>query len=414
MRRRPICLQTIPARLWPGLVVAALGVGCAHLPTCPAKGGPAWNEWTSPHFRLMTDVTDEAVAEHLATQLEQFRSAILATAWREVPEPTDLLEVIALRSAFETEAVLAPRTVAEFAHFGGMNFVLTSATEHIDRAKTLKHEIVHALMHQLGLDRNAPVWFAEGIAEYLATTELDDGTNKVTFGSSDPDYLRAVHRLGLASWDELWAPSAVGMEKCRQVATSWLLVHYLFNHERERFRRYQAGLATAKNAKSFWKETFPELGADGLIDRLSAYSNDGQYVKYVAQMPSPHFGFVQHGIPDAEVHAILGLLHFSAHFHDDAARANARREIGEALREDPLNVRARYVERVLLVENTRDVSAAEALTRAHPDDWRSWLVLAVAHASLRHEAELKAAFTRARALGLIDESDLKPAAAAPY
>ena len=149
----------------PCVLVAALACACAHLPAAPDEGGPAWTEWTSPHFRVMTDVTDDEVAEHLATQLEQFRTAILAAAWRDVPEPTELIEVIVLRNVYEAEAVLPPRTAAVFAWRGGLEFIVASATEHVGRAKTLKHETVHALMRQLGLDRNAPVWFCEGIAE---------------------------------------------------------------------------------------------------------------------------------------------------------------------------------------------------------------------------------------------------------
>lgn len=61
-------------------LLVASAAGCVHLPTCPAKGGPAWSEWTSPHFRLLTDVTDDDTAEQLATQLEQLRAASLTRA----------------------------------------------------------------------------------------------------------------------------------------------------------------------------------------------------------------------------------------------------------------------------------------------------------------------------------------------
>jgi hypothetical protein len=110
-RIRTVCGPWLVAGL------AALAAGCLDLPTCPAKGGPAWSEWTSPHFRLLIDVTDEEAAERLATELEQFRAAILATAWRDAPEPADLLGVIALRSAYEADAAMAPRTLAEIRPF---------------------------------------------------------------------------------------------------------------------------------------------------------------------------------------------------------------------------------------------------------------------------------------------------------
>jgi hypothetical protein len=391
-----------------------LCAGCAHLPPCPAKGGPAWSAWTSPHFQLLTDVTDEAAAERLATELEQFRAALVAAAWPDAPEPARPLEVIALRDAFETAEVLPPHVDAEFVALGGLDFILASATEHFGRAKTLKHETVHGLMHQLGLDRNAPVWFAEGIAEYLAMTELDEETHQISFGAIDPDYLASVHQSGLAGWHELWAPNAGGMEKWRQVATAWLLVHYLFNQQRERFHRYQSGLAAAKDAQAYWLEVFPELTPTGLYDRLSAYASSGEYVKYVFKIPRPHFAFVQQSVSDAEVHAVFGLLRWSAAGRDRQARAAARQEIGEALRLDGMNLRARFVERVLMGNAADDVAMARALTLAHPNDWRAWLILGVAHANRRQPVELEAALVRARALGYQDRSDLRPSAAAPY
>src|SRR6266511_2738469 len=76
--RLPRCtLATMLCHRMIALFVAALAGGCAHLPNCPGKGGPHWSEWTSPHFRVLTDVEDETDAEMLATQLEHFRAAIV-------------------------------------------------------------------------------------------------------------------------------------------------------------------------------------------------------------------------------------------------------------------------------------------------------------------------------------------------
>lgn len=65
-------------------------------------------------------------------------------------------------------------------------------------------------------------------------------------------------------------------------------------------------------------------------------------------------------------------------------------------------------------EHSNDVATAEALTRAHPDEARAWIILAVAHGTLHHEAELEAAVARAIALGFQEGADLKTAVAAPY
>jgi hypothetical protein len=37
-------------------LVAFAASSCATLPPCPARGGPVWTEWTSPHVVLLTDL----------------------------------------------------------------------------------------------------------------------------------------------------------------------------------------------------------------------------------------------------------------------------------------------------------------------------------------------------------------------
>ena len=41
------------------IAILATAIGCASLPPCPAKGGPAWRELTSDHFVLVPDLHRE-------------------------------------------------------------------------------------------------------------------------------------------------------------------------------------------------------------------------------------------------------------------------------------------------------------------------------------------------------------------
>lgn len=395
-------------------LVLAFSANCTHLPACPAEGGPAWSEWRSPHFRLLTDVANQGEAERLATQLEQFRAAIVAAAWRDVPEPPDLIEVITLRSAFETRAV-QPRFVdGHFFSKGPVSFILTSATERFQRAHVLKHETVHALMHQLDLDINAPSWFCEGMAEYLAATDIDETTDKITFGALAREPLNAVYRLGVASWDELWLKKTEGRGLIRQRGTGWLLVHYLFNRERQRFARYQSSLAQAKDPEALWLEVFPELNATTLTKRLSEYWEAGEYAKYQAIIPRPHFYFAERILPDAEVHALLGTLLLTARDSETDNETRGRGEISEALRLDPLNLRARIVESFLIGKNLDDTSIAQQLAQKHPNDWRAWLLLANAADRDHRPSDFEAALRQARALGYRERRATPPRAAEPY
>jgi hypothetical protein len=395
----------------------ALAAGCAHLPACPGRGGPRWNEWSSPHFRLLTDVERDEEAETLATQLEHFRAAILAAAWRDVPEAREPIEVVVLGSTGEADVFLPPQAEGLFFSYLGTGIVVAPATTQIERENVLKHEIVHALMRQLDLDRNAPLWFREGMAMYLAMTSYEESSVEVTFGGPDPKALRLVEYRGLYPWRDLWTTPTDSIEHARLETTSWLFVHYLFNHERERFQLFQAGLASTSDAKLLWAQIFPDLATpDAFARTLGRYLRGGGYVMRKARIPRPHFSFGTRPIPDAEVHALRALLSSMAQAYDDDAPALMRYELAQSLRQEPLNLRARMVERLLVGENVADLDTAQALTSKYPQAWQAWLVLAAAHGSRREGKELGEALERARALGFRGDAPtpILPNVAAPY
>ena len=401
------------------LAIAAvtLAAGCAYLPACPGRSGPRWSGWSSPHFRLLTDVEDDEDAETLATQLEHFRAAIVAAAWRDVPEAGEPIEVAILRSWSEADVFLPPHTDGLFYNYLGTGIVVAPATNQVARENVLKHEIVHALMRQLDLDRKAPIWFKEGMAMYLAATSYEESSDKVTFGAPDLDALKQIAYRVPYPWHGLWTWSEDPLEKARLYATSWLFVHYLFNHERERFQRFQAGLAGSTDAKVLWNQIFPDLGSPEAFERtLNRYIEGGDYVKYTALIPRPHFSFVTRTLPDSEVHALRALLYAMAKEHNDEAPARLRIELAEALRHEPLNLRARLLERILLRENVADMDTAKALTSKYPQAWQAWLVLAAAHGRRRENKESGEALEKARALGFRGDAPAPtlPNVAAPY
>jgi hypothetical protein len=366
---------------------------------------------------VLTDVEDDEDAETLATQLEHFRAAIVAAAWRDVPESGEPIEVAALRTWSEADVFLPPHTGGFFFPYLGTGIVVAPATNQVARENVLKHEIVHALMRQLDLDRRAPVWFKEGMAMYLATTSYEESDDKVTFGAPDLEALKRIAYRGTSPWHGLWTWSEDPLEKARLYATSWLFVHYLFNHERERFQRFQAGLARASDAKVLWNQIFPDLGSPEAFERtLDGYREGGEYAKYTALIPRPHFSFVTHALPDSDVHALRALLYASAKAHNDEAPARLRVELAESLRTEPLNLRARMLERLYLLENASDRVTAQALTAKYPQAWQAWLVLAAAHGSRREGKEFGEMLEHARLLGFRGDAPAPtlPNVATPY
>jgi len=89
-----------PGLVWGFAFLVAAHLGCATVPACPAKGGPAWRELTSEHFVLRTDLQQEA-AQMVLRHLEDARAAMLAVVWPRAPELRGRIDAFALASAAE-------------------------------------------------------------------------------------------------------------------------------------------------------------------------------------------------------------------------------------------------------------------------------------------------------------------------
>ena len=224
---------------------------CATLPPCPARGGPAWTEWTSAHFVLMTDL-DEADARAALRGFEELRAAVLVAAWRRAPEPRGRLAVVAFRSDSERRVFVRPGFVAAFiATKAQQGLIVKSGAE---RDEIVTHALVLALAYHYGLEGKA-AWFDEGLARYLESLRLEpDGT--LTYGDVDDVIFRNVTRGLLASFENLWEPVTPATRQSF-IVTSWLAVHYLFNNEPERFLDFQRRLLLTSDARAAWRAAFP-------------------------------------------------------------------------------------------------------------------------------------------------------------
>jgi hypothetical protein len=373
-------------------VVAALAApACATLPACPARGGPAWSEWTGPHILLLTDLDDDDAREALRG-LEQMRAGVLAAAWRRAPEPSERLTVVVLRSTSERLAFVPGEYTASFVARGHEAFIVKSGHERDDVTADI---LARALSCHYGFAGKAP-WFEEGLARYLESLHVeDDGT--IVYGGVVPDLLEGVHAGRLTAFENLWAPQTA---KTRQpfIATSWLAVHYLFNHEPERFLAFQLGLVTTKDARAAWRAAFPDLTPEVMDERLAAYAfRAGTFTKFRVQVETPPYEPRRRPLADAQVHALRALLFATI---VDGPRVDlARAELAEALRLDPLDVMAAFVERVVLAGDEREVELPKRLVERYPDDPMTWLLLARSRAARGELDEARESWEEVRRFG---------------
>jgi hypothetical protein len=175
---------------WLSSVVAVSVSGCigASLPKTPGAGGPPWQEITSEHFVIDTNLEPE-VAKATARQLEGLRKAMIEVVFGREPPPSPPLRVLALRSD-------------EYGHYGTksvgvfMSSVLSQpvlVTSPGGEWGSMQNNIrVHELAHYVSSlymnIRYQPRWFAEGFATYMETLRYDDKTGDVEIGRPPLNY----------------------------------------------------------------------------------------------------------------------------------------------------------------------------------------------------------------------------------
>jgi hypothetical protein len=240
---------------------------------------------------------------------------------------------------------------------------------------------VHALSFDYGLAGRTP-WFDEGLARYLASLTVD-AVGVVSYGDVDFALLRAVVRRGLTRFDSLWEPPTLE-NQYTFAATSWLAVHYLFNHEPERFLDFQRRLSTSLDPRAAWAAAFPDVPPAEMDGRLSEYlHHTGTFSSFRARLPEEPYEARKAPLQDADVHALRALLYATSHEQrSDLARA----EIAEAFRLDAVNLPAAYVSREILHDEPTELQLPIRLVGAHPGSPTAWLLLARARTA-RHELE---------------------------
>jgi hypothetical protein len=124
-----------------------------------------------------------------------------------------------------------------------------------------------------------------------------------------------------------------------------------------------------------WRQSFGDLSPEVLAAELRGYGSFGRSLVRSSRYQMPATTIDERLLPDADVHALRALLFMRALSTEanPTARAQARQEIAEALRQDPHNVLALAV-RAFTLEEAVDPQTARALTERAPDSWLAWMV----------------------------------------
>lgn len=239
----------------------------------------AWLRIRSEHFTVVTDAGEKRGLE-VARHCEQMRAAFSVLMNRASTHDPSPLLILALNGQKEIDD-LGNAPASRLRHAGiflpgaGESFILVDVSG--DLAHTVFHEYAHELLYA-NTASDVQMWFDEGFAEYFST--LESQRNKTEVGRvpiADLQFLRENGKLmHLSDLVRVNQTSVVynqnGPSEATFYAESWLLVHYLFDHQLiGHVQPFFAMMASGADLDHAWHASFGMTTRD-LEDALLAYA----------------------------------------------------------------------------------------------------------------------------------------------
>jgi uncharacterized protein DUF1570 len=296
---------------WPALFVAwsVCGACGPAVPPVPANGGPAWIELTTDHVTLWTDAP-AATAREIVADAEHLRQVLLGTAFRSVAREGRIV-MIALRDSDEFHAY-APEHVGAYMQPAQGNvlrqplIVLPADIPFRGSARTTAHEMTHVLSYALIAQQ--PRWFAEGLATYFETIQVDPDAGTVELGrepTTDQGHPLRMHAL--VSLRTLFSCT----DSCANAGfyvTAWALFNYLQNTHARELGQFEQRLATNQEWQSAWATSFPDLSIGELESNLLVWLTSGSHNLLRFNVKLMDYAVEDRALAEADVHAIRALL----------------------------------------------------------------------------------------------------------
>jgi hypothetical protein len=353
-------------------ILALAGAGCA-------SGGDVWREVATPHFIVRTDLDVDA-ARRAAAALESDRDMLVSAAWPKADLPEwarPEVYVLASRAAFA--ARFGSNTVAVARGFYPFQIFLFGAPESWEGRGNLALPAVSRLRQMLAYKmanqayETAPVWFLEGLAEFLETVHLSENGRSVVVGAIHPTALAAYRdhravRLARLIKGETWPLD----DNWPWKGTSWVFVHWLINTQSERFSRFRTDLGQGIDGEVAFKTSFPGFDTDEAEREIGAYSQHGDYGEIEAPLVSTKLSYQERVMSPADLLVVDAQLRRGASNSakpSDAIKAQMRNDVERALALDPTNVGALWLDD--WTPKPQMVVRLRAAAAAHPDDGRA-------------------------------------------
>jgi hypothetical protein len=330
-------------------VAALLLTSCASARLeCRVHGGPEWFEASSPHFVVRTNLPQSEARETTRT-LEQLLQAMLWTIDYRVD--AERISTVVLG---EDQLSVFGYDLVGFVPAGGESKMFLEAYEHTNLGGRIPVTATHELAHVVAgwAFPWIPRWLNEGYASWLETATLKD-EQTIKLGAGLPGYAELVWLKGPAPMASLWswgqAEEPVGDAREALYATSWAVVHYLANHERERFLLLLDAFRDGREKpKEAFDRVFPRFEQEQLPAAVK-HINGGTYTAVTLTLPAPPPPVVVKVVMPSSVHTTRGelwklsqRLDLKERERHDLEELNASRVVGAQEPPDraPLNVDA--------------------------------------------------------------------------
>ena len=252
-----------------------------------------WVEVRTAHFSVISDVGEKRASE-MARRCEQLRAAfstLIDHATTNDPAP---LLIFALNGEKEVGELGGfadgkSRHAGLFLARSDQSFILIDASD--DPWRAALHEYTHELLNA-NTSSNVQTWFDEGFAEYMSTFESSNGHAQVgkvplaelQFLRRNGKLLRLADLISVNRNSDIYNHNGPMQETF--YAQSWLLVHYLFDHQLTgRAQAFFDLLATGTALDDATQKAFGMKSAK-LEDELLAYAK-GERFRYFS-LPVAH------------------------------------------------------------------------------------------------------------------------------
>jgi hypothetical protein len=260
---------------------------------------PGWLLLETPDFTLHTDLPPDQ-AERAALLVSQSLAGLRAMFGRAPVLVPMRLELYALRDGLDFERRFGRMTwgftswgsgsldqaqgsVARVCLYGPPDrwFVRPTVREE-ERSSVLVHELAHVILARYF--PRQPLWFSEGMAQYLDTFVWIDAET-VRFGDPNLFAYRAYREVRSLTVEDMLAWKNIGQRE--QVVAglyglTWAFIHFALNRAPADLERYMVTLARA-GPEQAWAATFGPRG--GLDEAVYAYMRVGEYRARAVRAP---------------------------------------------------------------------------------------------------------------------------------